>query len=459
MMTRSGWVWVALVAISVTCGAGCGAPLFHTGSPKAEPGKYFGPAPVESWFFAHDAHRTTLVDAPPNRPWRQLRDVTSEATSEAQAIGELKAKAAGAGADMLLRVSSGAGAQVTKQSGGDFSVAVRGVQIGGSTEATETSTRHHALGTAIRLAEPGREAYLGVECDTYTPHGLAWFAHAPDRLLAGLTAYVSGVDGPAAAAGVQPGELILGWQTSKGHASGPCRMLNAYLQEAGPGATIVLWLWRPGERSERLVRFSKGKDKPSTLTIRGIPEYGIQAVAVRNARGESPDALQAGDFILGYRDGAELARAVNQSGDELPLRVRREGSARMLQVRLGAIPDSWYRVGNEPYVRPDGAAPPRGDAPPTAGPGGVGLQLKADQYARLVVARTLPGHPAERAGVRAGDVIIAIDGEPAAGMKVDGAVARLRGEVGTAVVVEVQRTGVAEPLRFELRRATLGAAP
>ncbi|MFU8856427.1 MAG: ChaN family lipoprotein [Deferrisomatales bacterium] len=42
----------------------------------------------------------------------------------------------------------------------------------------------------------------------------------------------------------------------------------------------------------------------------------------------------------------------------------------------------------------------------------LGVQLETDEDARVRVRGVLPGSPAERAGVRAGDVIAAIDGEP-----------------------------------------------
>jgi carboxyl-terminal processing protease len=87
------------------------------------------------------------------------------------------------------------------------------------------------------------------------------------------------------------------------------------------------------------------------------------------------------------------------------------------------------------------------------------MQLKTDSYARIAVVRVMPGRPAEQAGVRAGDILIAIDGQAAAGMKLEDVVARVRGAVGTSVVVEVQRPGTADPLRFVLVRASLRAQP
>lgn len=67
---------------------------------------------------------------------------------------------------------------------------------------------------------------------------------------------------------------------------------------------------------------------------------------------------------------------------------------------------------------------------------------------RLTVESVIPGSPAERAGIRAGDVIEAIDGEPVAGLVLDEATARIRGSEGSAVVVTIRR---AEGGSLELR--------
>ena len=70
--------------------------------------------------------------------------------------------------------------------------------------------------------------------------------------------------------------------------------------------------------------------------------------------------------------------------------------------------------------------------------GGVGLELVASP-AGIVVHAPLVDGPAWRAGVRAGDVIAAIDGVDTRGMSVREAVAILRGDVGSTVAVGLRR--------------------
>ncbi len=65
---------------------------------------------------------------------------------------------------------------------------------------------------------------------------------------------------------------------------------------------------------------------------------------------------------------------------------------------------------------------------------GLGVELKADDGALLIV-RTIKGSPAARAGIVAGDRIIAVDGKPTAKFSTDEAAAMLSGEEGSTVYV------------------------
>jgi carboxyl-terminal processing protease len=73
---------------------------------------------------------------------------------------------------------------------------------------------------------------------------------------------------------------------------------------------------------------------------------------------------------------------------------------------------------------------------------------------RMVVVAPLSGSPAERAGLRAGDVIEAIDGEPLDGLTVDEARDKVRGPRDTAVVLTIDR-GDETPFDVEIVRAVI----
>lgn len=60
---------------------------------------------------------------------------------------------------------------------------------------------------------------------------------------------------------------------------------------------------------------------------------------------------------------------------------------------------------------------------------------------RLVIVSVVPGSPAEDAGIRAGDVIVSVDGEPASGQPIDVVTGKVRGSAGTAVTLGILRDG------------------
>ena len=86
--------------------------------------------------------------------------------------------------------------------------------------------------------------------------------------------------------------------------------------------------------------------------------------------------------------------------------------------------------------------------------GGVGIYIQLDKKNsnRLTVARPIPDTPAADAGMKRGDVIIAIDGKSTQGFTIDDAQALLRGPLGTEVVLRVRRLKQAKPFDVKLKR-------
>lgn len=83
---------------------------------------------------------------------------------------------------------------------------------------------------------------------------------------------------------------------------------------------------------------------------------------------------------------------------------------------------------------------------------GIGTRLRSDP---LGVQYVFPGSPAEEAGLRFGDQIMAIDGEPAADMAAADAVQLIRGESGSVVLLTINREGHLEPFDVEIARAAI----
>ena len=83
--------------------------------------------------------------------------------------------------------------------------------------------------------------------------------------------------------------------------------------------------------------------------------------------------------------------------------------------------------------------------------GGVGLDIGRRNGALTVVA-PVAGGDAYQQGVRTGDVITEVAGQPAASLSVEDVEALLRGQPGTTVPVTVERAGRPSPLTLTLTR-------
>ena len=72
---------------------------------------------------------------------------------------------------------------------------------------------------------------------------------------------------------------------------------------------------------------------------------------------------------------------------------------------------------------------------------GIGAQVERDPVSgEIVIVTPFRDSPAEKAGVRAGDVIRAVDGEPTEGWSVTEAVKRIRGDKGTPVMLTIEHS-------------------
>lgn len=72
---------------------------------------------------------------------------------------------------------------------------------------------------------------------------------------------------------------------------------------------------------------------------------------------------------------------------------------------------------------------------------GIGVTIEFTEKYGAVVASVIPGTPAERAGIRVGDVLVSADGISLIGLKSETILSMIRGEKGTTVVVGVDRDG------------------
>jgi carboxyl-terminal processing protease len=83
---------------------------------------------------------------------------------------------------------------------------------------------------------------------------------------------------------------------------------------------------------------------------------------------------------------------------------------------------------------------------------GVGLEVDIDDGIVSVVA-PIEGAPAERAGIKSGDIIFSIDGAVVDKANAANTVGRMRGKPGTEVIIGVVRGDADEPIDFKLVRS------
>ncbi|MBC8356147.1 MAG: S41 family peptidase [Planctomycetes bacterium] len=88
--------------------------------------------------------------------------------------------------------------------------------------------------------------------------------------------------------------------------------------------------------------------------------------------------------------------------------------------------------------------------------GGVGVEVeKKETDQPLLVLSPLVGTPAYRAGIHAGDRVIAVDGEGMIGLHLNDAVKLMRGKPGSEIILTIERNGRDEPFDVKIVREVI----
>lgn len=85
---------------------------------------------------------------------------------------------------------------------------------------------------------------------------------------------------------------------------------------------------------------------------------------------------------------------------------------------------------------------------------GIGAQLGAKDD-KIVVIAPLKGHPAQKAGILAGDWIVKVNGEDTFGWTVPTAVTKIRGPKGSTVTLTIAREDLSQPQEIKVTRDTI----
>ena len=85
---------------------------------------------------------------------------------------------------------------------------------------------------------------------------------------------------------------------------------------------------------------------------------------------------------------------------------------------------------------------------------GIGAQLGIRDNNVTIIA-PVEGSPAEKAGLKAGDIILKVDDYEVNELNTEAVVSRVRGEEGVPVTLTIKREGVENPLEIEIVRAEI----
>lgn len=86
--------------------------------------------------------------------------------------------------------------------------------------------------------------------------------------------------------------------------------------------------------------------------------------------------------------------------------------------------------------------------------GGLGIEVTQEDGFIKVIS-PMDGTPAAKAGIQAGDFITNVNGEAVSGLLLDEAVAKMRGPIGSEIIVTIVRQGTPEPFDISIIRDTI----
>src|SRR5437763_13000328 len=87
---------------------------------------------------------------------------------------------------------------------------------------------------------------------------------------------------------------------------------------------------------------------------------------------------------------------------------------------------------------------------------GIGINLQQDAKTKqIIISSTLPGTPAEKAGIKLGDIIVAVNGTNIVGKDINTVIPLIKGPAGTNVTLTVVRPSTNQRLTFTMKRAEI----
>ena len=178
---------------------------------------------------------------------------------------------------------------------------------------------------------------------------------------------------------------------------------------------------------------------PTVALDRNGAEFSLLVDGNVKAVFEAPDASEATEW------GIMTANYIDVALEASP-KLRELDEEQLYETLFGGIITQL-----DTYSRYASASRASENRASREGFGGVGVRIAVeDNHVRIV--SVMHYTPAERAGLRADDIITLIDDTPATGLTLDAIVQRLRGPVDSKVQLTVERAGTAEPIVVNLKR-------
>lgn len=158
--------------------------------------------------------------------------------------------------------------------------------------------------------------------------------------------------------------------------------------------------------------FQLGEKHPKTIIVKGVTGLG-------------PDEEIAVDFSV-FWEAWEKLKDKHIKGAEIK-------NQDLLYGAIGGLADS-FGDPNTTFMEPEDSKKFEEDV--SGNFGGIGAEI-GFKNGQLIIVAPLEDSPAEKAGLRAGDKILAVDGDSTAGIDLMDAVKKIRGEIGTEVVLTI----------------------
>lgn len=120
----------------------------------------------------------------------------------------------------------------------------------------------------------------------------------------------------------------------------------------------------------------------------------------------------------------------------------------VIEGAIATLNDEYTR-----FLEPDVAARMREDMDGSFE--GIGAFVRETEEGLIEIVRPMDGQPADLAGVRAGDIIVTVDGEDITGQGIDEVITKVRGPRDTTVTLGLSREGSEELIEVSIVRARI----